>query len=110
MERLLLVRPTSCVCRELLAPLGYGLTVAGHSLGASTACLVTRLLQAEVSAWHPVSSRFATGCDVPGIRTQPLSEAAGFWMLDSESLDNRLPAFWGLSWHAYHEMLSHLWW
>lgn len=37
--------------RDLLAPLGYSLLVTGHSLGASTACLVTRLLYAEMTSW-----------------------------------------------------------
>jgi hypothetical protein len=39
--------------RDLLAPLGYSLLVTGHSLGASTACLVTRLLYAEMTSWCP---------------------------------------------------------
>jgi len=38
--------------RDLLAPLGYSLLVTGHSLGASTACLVTRLLYAEMTKWN----------------------------------------------------------
>ncbi|CAK8998441.1 unnamed protein product [Durusdinium trenchii] len=39
------------VIRDLLAPLGYSLLVTGHSLGASTASLVTRLLRAEMASW-----------------------------------------------------------
>lgn len=43
--------------RDLLAPLGYGLIVTGHSLGASTACLVTRLLRAQMAEWSdPLAS------------------------------------------------------
>ncbi|CAJ1416522.1 unnamed protein product [Effrenium voratum] len=38
--------------RELLVPAGYSLTVTGHSLGASTASLVTRLLYAEMASWE----------------------------------------------------------
>ncbi|CAE7407135.1 DAGLA [Symbiodinium pilosum] len=45
------LRRVAAPIRDLLAPLGYGLTVTGHSLGASTACLVTRLLQSQESTW-----------------------------------------------------------
>ena len=37
--------------RDLLAPMGYSLLITGHSLGASTACLVARLLSAEMASW-----------------------------------------------------------
>ena len=50
--------------RDLLAPLGYGLTVTGHSLGASTACLVTRLLQSQESTWNPGSIIFGVACSL----------------------------------------------
>eukprot|EP00913_Durusdinium_trenchii_P031658 g29646.t1 len=44
------------VIRDLLAPLGYSLLVTGHSLGASTASLVTRLLRAEMASSEGISS------------------------------------------------------
>eukprot|EP00931_Biecheleriopsis_adriatica_P086796 TRINITY_DN61381_c0_g1_i1.p1 TRINITY_DN61381_c0_g1~~TRINITY_DN61381_c0_g1_i1.p1 ORF type:complete len:561 (+),score=112.73 TRINITY_DN61381_c0_g1_i1:205-1683(+) len=41
----------SPVLTELLGPLGYSLTLTGHSLGASTASLLTVLLSAEKEKW-----------------------------------------------------------
>lgn len=53
------------VLRDLLCPQGYSLTVTGHSLGAGTAALVTRLLIRESRNWKLAPASVRCICFAP---------------------------------------------
>jgi len=53
------------IVRDLLCPQGYGLLVTGHSLGAGTAALVTRLLSKEAPGWEAAPPSIRCVCFAP---------------------------------------------